>query len=315
MENSKINEINKIDKYEFEALKEYMATHKFGSGADYDFNDLYTMFASISIFSIEDIFLSPTRFKKFVTENLGLIQPDSSLMTKVRLLSLLDGKCKILTNKIKALCGLTQQQFAEIVSELSGTNVTILDVGAGDIPYSSILLGDTKTSVSAMDRKFEFSPETLQRLNVDTKRQYFTEGTDLSQYDLVVGQRPCSAIEKMVKECVKQNKPYFIELCNCHIPPSKTPGKPAVWSEILPEIDSYVRFYGDYAFNLDATEEQVRQVIEDHEFFKLREKYLESKFPLYGIPAQTIETRAIKSWSIDPTVYPAPTDTPTQYGE
>lgn len=308
-------ENSKIDKYEFEALQEYLATHKFGASADYDFNKLYSMFASISIFSIEDIFLSPNRFKNFVTDNIDLIQPDGSILSKARILSLLDGKCKILTNKIKTLCGLTQQQFAEIVGKLSGTNVSILDVGAGDIPYSSILLGDTKQSVTTMDRRFELSPETLKRLNVDAETSYFTEGTDISKYDIVVGQRPCSAIEKMVKECVKQNKPYFIELCNCHIPPSKTPGKPAVWSEILPEIDSYVRFYGDYAFNLDATEAQVRQVIEDHEFFKMRERYFAAKLPLYNIPAQNIETRTIKSWSIDPSIYPAPDKTPTQLGE
>ena len=308
-------ENSKIDKYEFEALQYYLATHKFGVGADYDFTDLYAMFASISIFSIEDIFLSPNRFKKFVTDNIDLIQPDSSIMNKARVMSLLDGKCKILTNKIKTFCGLTQQQFAEIVGKLSGTNVTILDVGAGDFPYSSILLGDAKTSVSAMDRKFELPPDVLERLNVDPKLQYFTEGTDISKYDLVVGQRPCSAIEKMVKECVKQNKPYFIELCNCHIPPSKTPGKPAVWSEILPDIDSYVRFYGDYAFNIDATEEQVKQVIEDHEFFKMRERYFSAKLPLYNIPAQNIETKTIKSWSIDPSIYPAPDNNSTQLGE
>lgn len=309
-------ENSKIDKYEFEALQEYLATHKFGVGADYDFNDLYSMFASISIFSIEDIFMSPNRFKKFVTENIDLIQPDSSIINKSRVLSLLEGKCKNLTNKIKLLCGLSQQQFADIVSKISGTNVSILDVGAGDIPYSSILLGDSKQAVTTMDRKFELGPDVLERLNVEQKLEYFTNGTDISKYDLVVGQRPCSAIEKMVKECVKQNKPYFIELCNCHIPPSKTPGKPAVWSEILPEIDAYVRFYGDYAFNLDATEEQVRQVIEDHEFFKMRERYFSAKLPLYNIPAQKIETKTIKSWSIDPTIYPDPTSNgPTQYGE
>ena len=309
-------ENSKIDKYEFKALQEYMATHTFGVSADYDFNQLYSMFASISIFSIEDIFMSPNRFKKFVAENIDLIQPDSSIVTKARILSLLEGKCKNLTNKIKLLCGLSQQQFADIVSKISGTNVSILDVGAGDIPYSSILLADEKSAVATMDRKFEFGPDVLERLNVDTKMQYFTEGTDISKYDLVVGQRPCSAIEKMVKECVKQNKPYFIELCNCHIPPSKTPGKPAVWTEILPEIDSYVRFYGDYAFNLDATEEQVRQVIEDHEFFKMRERYFAAKLPLYNMPAQEIETKRVRAWSIDPTVYPAPTSKePTQYGE
>ena len=305
-------ENSKIDKYEFEALQEYMATHKFGVGADYDFNQLYTMFASISIFSIEDIFMSPNRFNKFVCENIDLIQPDSSIVSKARVLSLLNGKCKNLTNKIKLLCGLSQQQFADIVTKLSGTNVSILDVGAGDFPYSSILLGDSKDSVTTMDRRFELDNEVLNRLNVEPKLQYFTEGTDISKYDIVVGQRPCSAIEKMVKECVKQNKPYFIELCNCHIPPSKTPGKPAVWTEILPEIDSYVRFYGDYAFNLDATEEQVRQVIEDHEFFKMRERYFSAKLPLYGMHADTIETKNVKAWSIDPITHPDPTDNQPQ---
>jgi len=303
-----------IDINELDALKEYMSSHVYGVSADYDMNALYKMFCSATVFSIQDLFLSPRKFNAFVRENINLIRREDGFTTNERLIRLLEGKVKILENKLKTFCGLTQQQFAEIITDLVGKENKILDVGAGDFPYSSILLGENFQNVSSMDSKFELSPETLARLNVSTKEEYFSTNTDLSGYDVIVGQRPCSAIAHMVTECAKQNKPYFIELCNCHIPPSKTPGKPATWHEILPEIDAYVRFYGGYAFNIDATEEQVKKVMEEHEFFRIREKYFNEKLSLYNINATETEVKAVRYFSIDPVVSKAPDDTNFQPG-
>ncbi len=288
--------------YELEGLREYINTHYYGEGssADYDFDKLFNMFSAITIFSIEDIFVSAQNFKQFILDNIDLIHSNNNL-TKERILSLLTHKCEKLKKKILTYCGLTQQQFAEVITKLTGKNSKILDVGAGEIPYSSILLAEN-SPVATMDKNFQLSNKTIKNLNVTPVEEYFTTGTKISDYDIVVGQRPCSAIANMVSECVKQNKPYFIELCNCHIPPSRTPGKPATWETVLPEIDAYVRFYGDYAYNIDATPEQVEKIIEEHRFFNLRERYLTQKLPLYD-RLDISEAKVVKSnnWVVDNT--------------
>ena len=107
-----------IDLSELDALKEYMSSHVYGVSADYDMNALYKMFCSTTVFSVKDLFLSPKRFDAFVRENINLIRREDEFTTNERLIRLLEGKVKILENKLKTFCGLTQQQFAEIITDL-----------------------------------------------------------------------------------------------------------------------------------------------------------------------------------------------------
>ena len=43
--------------------------------------------------------------------------------------------------------------------------------------------------------------------------------SDISDYDIVVGRAPCTAIVPIVTLCKEANKPYIILLCDCDLKP------------------------------------------------------------------------------------------------
>ncbi len=156
--------------------------------------------------------------------------------------------------------------FTKVVSDLAPNkeSTKLLDVGAGGVPFSSIILAKYFNDVTSMD-KLDLSNQCLARFNVKGKNEYFSDNTDVENYDFIVGKRPCTAIESIVKNASSSNKPYFIELCSCELGKIATrEGKFRSWDEILPEYDSDIKFYHKFAFNLDATPEQVGMLLEEH---------------------------------------------------
>ena len=142
-------------------------------------------------------------------------------------------------------------------------NTKLLDVGAGGIPLTSFLFTTDYTDVSSMD-KFLISNDFLKAQNVTPYNQYYTNYTDVSNFDFVVGRRPCSAIPSIVKTCSKQNKPYLLELCGCHLEHMTLPdgSHPNSWQDILPLYDEQIQFAGNYAFNVDISQSQATRIIE-----------------------------------------------------
>ena len=123
-------------------------------------------------------------------------------------------------------------------------SVSILDVGPGRIPFSSILLAKDGYDVTAMDN-FHLSDVCLSGLNVKSYRQFFNEKTNIKGFDVVVGRKPCSAIDGIVSAC-KGKTPYFMKMCPCETPNNNI----SYWKDILPGLDKGVKFYKDYAYNL-----------------------------------------------------------------
>ena len=114
-----------------------------------------------------------------------------------------------------------QREFVGTVESMypNSDYKSILDVGAGPIPTSSILFADYYPSVTTMDYSHEVPTGFLQHLKVKYKQGFFIPSTDISSYDIVVGRRPCKAIESIVENCslaTNQEKPFLIELCNCN---------------------------------------------------------------------------------------------------
>lgn len=102
-------------------------------------------------------------------------------------------------------------------------------------------------------------------MNVVGLQQYFDKKTPISDYDIIVGRAPCTAIKPIVESCSNENKPYFLLLCDCALPEAaKTDAETLGWEKILPVIDPHIRFHGRYAFNIDATPEQVKKIIKDY---------------------------------------------------
>jgi len=232
----------------------------------YDVNALFRLFCSIELTSYQDVSTTTREFFTFLKQNLNL---NENRQVKCAV----ESAESILTPMMtKSTFNSPEKEFAEMVLQLSPTNACnahILDVGPGKMPYSSLTMAQEAKKVTAMDKEFIFTIESLKAMNVDALEYYFTETTPVADYDFIVGRCPCSAIGHIVSQCYTQNKPYFIELCNCNVPNRKTylrdnNGEEIyTWKNVLPDIDPNIKFFDNYAFNLDASPEQVRRVIQD----------------------------------------------------
>lgn len=144
----------------------------------------------------------------------------------------------------------SQAGYVDRVNSIAGHNrdIKILDVGAGEVPYSSIMLAESFDKVSAMD-KFILSDECIRRFGVESRDKLFDSATGLGNYDFIVGNKPCEAIPNIVKACAEQKKPYFMVLCACKSPNHSLAG----WQEYLRKYDRDIKFSRDnvMAYNLD----------------------------------------------------------------
>ncbi len=257
-----------MDRLHEEFLKEYMANNSFGCGNDYDLVSFFKMFSAFEVHSLKDLQDAPHKYAEFLYKNINLINATSQKDQLPRLIEITRDK---LIKRITAATIKPQRDYVEIVSELTPnrSNSHILDVGAGQIPYSAMLFGEKFKHASTMDKEFFLPNETLENMNVTPYDMYFDANTPVDNFDIVVGKAPCTAIEHIVRNCVASGKPYFIELCDCAIP-NKTPYFVGWngWQDVLPDIDEYIKFFTahtTFAFNLgDATAEQVGKVITKH---------------------------------------------------
>ncbi len=231
----------------------------------YDVIELFKLYSAVEIDSYSTIIDSTNEFFEFLRQILPYTNSQQSKCA-------IESAEKIICFDVSRLSLRTYEKtFAKTVLDLSPTapnHAHILDVGPGNMPISSLVLGQSAKSVSAMDKEFIFAIESLKNMNVNAMENFFDKNTSVDDYDFVVGRCPCTAIEHIVAKCKKLNKPYFIELCNCALPNRKTylrdenGNELHTWRNVLPDIDPNVKFYDDYAFNLDASPEQVKSVID-----------------------------------------------------
>ncbi len=99
------------------------------------------------------------------------------------------------------------------------TTPKVLDVGAGRMCHLSTELGRRGFKVTAMDPKIrlrdnEIKPRKIQSI---IKQPFYCDeygkGTDISNFDLVVGIEPCSATEHIIRQSLKYEKPFEVSLC------------------------------------------------------------------------------------------------------
>jgi len=244
-----------------EYLEEYFVSNIFDKNTIKKIFDVFKFYSFLEIDCSEDIEDAVQEFCAFWQDNLHLIVCKDE-ETKDRLEWILDD-CKLIKNLSKT--SFEVQEFAEIVKTLfpQKADGRLLDVGAGSVPMSSILLGKEIKKVDSMDEHFLFTKETLQKFNVCGISQLFGEKTSVYDYDMVVGRFPCSAIVHIVSQCVKANKPYFIELCDCNLPQGEI--KQAGWwgwVDVLQKFDERIQFYSGYAYNIKTSSEQVEKAID-----------------------------------------------------
>ncbi len=176
----------------------------------------------------------------------------------------------LLREKVEASTSMPRTYYTDLVTAFSPSKerTKILDVGSGDIPHSSIILAKEFKNVTAMD-KLVLSNPCLENFNVTGRSEYFDDDTNVEGYDFIVGQRPCTAIESVVKNASSANKPYFLELCNCELTEiAQREGIYRGWEDILPEYDKDIKFYKNFAFNLDTRPSLVGHLIESFEILE-----------------------------------------------
>ncbi|MBQ4542358.1 MAG: hypothetical protein IJA23_05885 [Clostridia bacterium] len=248
-------------------IREFMSTHIFGTNGDYNFEELYNLFATLEVKDVVSLLNSPDDFQDFVIENINLIKSNQPILQYTLLVSLERFKSK-LVKKLEYAFSTSNAMFAKTVNDLAPSRESkILDVGSGEIPSSSILLGGLKHKVTTMDSLIIMPKDVLSNLHVTLDKRFFGKNSPVKDFDFVVGKYPCNAIIPIVEECSAANKPYLIKLCNHNIPGFKfdTLDWREGWKRILPDIDSYIKFYDEYAFNIDLSEESVKKIIDLYE--------------------------------------------------
>lgn len=102
---------------------------------------------------------------------------------------------------------------------LKGVNV--LDVGAGRICNLSKFIAENGGTVTSMDTVVRLSDDKLKKMNITAIKKLFKcdefnrngVGTDISDYDLIVGLEPCGATEHIIRQSLKYDKLFEISLC------------------------------------------------------------------------------------------------------
>lgn len=211
-----------MKKETFERLSQELNNRKYEVIGEYGLDRLFDIYLDGEIQSIEELRkIKVSKFRDFVLRNKLKININDNMESEVLeeyLNRLVDGFIKA-NDPIAWYNG--TKEFVNTIKFMypSDKYKSVLDVGAGAVPTSSILLAQKYPEVTSMDYSQEVPTSFLKHFNVKYPQKFFSAETDVSKYDLVVGKRPCKAIENVVKVCSigprQDQKPFFIELCNC----------------------------------------------------------------------------------------------------
>lgn len=100
-------------------------------------------------------------------------------------------------------------------------NFNILDVGAGRICALSKVISEKGGKVTAMDLNIRLNNESLRKLKITPVKKLFRcdeyskngVGTNIDNFDLIIGLEPCDATEHIIRQSLKYDKPFDVNLC------------------------------------------------------------------------------------------------------
>lgn len=234
---------------------------KYGEMSYTDIDKLFDIYTKLEVYTIEDLIRDHSDFHSFIKDHMDffiLEEGDENIISKCAFDKLRD--FKLIANKYYGSYRLHQEEFVSAIKKLVGgdKSAKILEVGSGGVPYSSILLGMDGYNIYSMDN-FNISEKCLERFNVKSYRQLFNAKTSVKDYDIVVGRRPCSAIEHIVTNCSRDNVDYYLRLCSCNAPG----GVFESWKTVLSELDSNIRYKHSYVYNFNASKRDENLNIEE----------------------------------------------------
>ena len=225
--------------------------------------EFYKYYSSFEVHSINDLMDSVNEFCEYLRRNVSSIKRNGTFSDDA-ILKTLESFKRSISVAIQRYSHDNYKNFAKLVYELSPSKEkeSVLEVGSGKIPSSSIWLKEKVDKVLTIDTEFYLSKLALENMNVQSKEHLFGKYSNIDGASFVVGRCPCSAIKHMVKKCAEKNIPYLIKLCDCDIVASnKFANAFNTWSTILPEYDPEVKIFNDFAYNLDVSKEQIAKII------------------------------------------------------
>ena len=98
----------------------------------------------------------------------------------------------------------------------------ILDVGAGRMCKLSAVLSKYGYKMYAIDPNIRLTPQeaSKQKINSISKKRFLCDqfapdgkGTNVQNYDLIVGLEPCDATEHIIRQALSYDKPFEVLLC------------------------------------------------------------------------------------------------------
>jgi len=244
-------------------LDEFIIKGLYDGFVNKPFITLFKKYADKQMKNINDFLSVAEAYVRFVYTNKNDILSTFQNITEAELKSDLNEIASVVNRLKNRENSIVINNYVRMIEYFINKRSKVLDVGAGGVPLSSIKLAKKNNGIEAMDN-FLLSDSYIKNLNVTPVSGFFGYNTDVSKYDMIVGLRPCSAIGQIVEVCKKENKPYFLHLCNCGAAEySLMRFKTLVgnWRQILPEIDHSVKFGNVYATNLDISQEKLNKLV------------------------------------------------------
>ena len=115
------------------------------------------------------------------------------------------------------------QDFANYITQRYSPMSTekVLDIGAGRLCELSSTLSSKGFKMFAMDPNIRLLPNEANSLNIHISKDLFLcdryakghKGTNVKNYDLLIGLEPCLATEHIIHQGLKYEKPFDVVLC------------------------------------------------------------------------------------------------------
>lgn len=238
---------------------------------EYSFDGLFQKYLALEVCSVDDLTHGHMAFVDFILENFDKMDKSNLeggrdaqkyMLLKSDLQSVVkDYSALNVDNSTNYFA--EQEVFATLVNRFVPKDKVVLDVGCGKIPLSSSLIASGRDKpVIAMDSRVNLPNEAMERLNLIKSSNFFDMDTILDGIDVVVGDKPCTAIESIVKKSSQEGKQYLLRLCDCYAPDQKM-GVDS-WGERLKGLDDRIVIdrSGEFVTNLPISQKYFSDVVE-----------------------------------------------------
>ena len=104
------------------------------------------------------------------------------------------------------------------IKSIFNTDCNVLEIAGGALPaFSDIIareqLNIGKGTITMYDPML--ATTKAKYTNLKLYKEEFTDNKKISNYDLIIGIRPCEITECIIKKACKERKNFYIQMCGC----------------------------------------------------------------------------------------------------